>query len=98
MINAEIFEKINEAERNALQIIADAEARANAIEAETIVKIEKMREENQTKVSAEIKVLKEKAAAAEGVKPADATQLKVDKKKMEEAKKFILAEFKKRYL
>ena len=103
----DIISKIKDAEARAEKIIADAEFKAGEIEAAANIEIEKIRGDAEDAILRKTNF--NKTAQYKGVQPfvidkteltidkEQGTNIEVDKKKIEEVKKFIVAEFNKRY-
>jgi len=97
----DLISKIQDAEIRAAKIIADAEKKAMEMDAATEVEIEKIQNgahESIAKIKRPTPPRGQSSPPDGGVAPAQAGDgVAIDKKKLDEAKKFIIAEFHKRY-
>jgi len=93
VVIGELLEKIKAAEANAAKILVDAQNKADAIERAAALEVEKIK----TAAEDTIAKLKFKTSPARAVAEVTSAPLSLDKVTLENAKKYIIAEFQKRY-
>jgi len=93
----ELLDKIRGAEERAAKIIADAVKKAAAIEASAQFDIEKIKMKAQSDIATKVRTKKSSPPDEEVTPLESGNEMIVDQDKITAAKKFVIAEFHKRY-